>query len=92
MNERMGEWMNEWKLFFLVFGNVEPAVEWYWQGKTEGLGEKPVPVPLCPPQIPLDCPGREPGRRGERPATNRLSYGTDHTRDYDDVLLELGAV
>jgi hypothetical protein len=22
------------------------------RGKTEGLGEKPVPVPLCPPQIP----------------------------------------
>jgi hypothetical protein len=28
------------------------TVEWYWQGKTEGLGEKPVPVTLCPPQIP----------------------------------------
>jgi hypothetical protein len=27
-------------------------VEWYWQGKTEELGGKPVPVPLCPPQIP----------------------------------------
>jgi hypothetical protein len=27
-------------------------VEWYWQGKTEVLGEKPVPVPLCLPQIP----------------------------------------
>jgi hypothetical protein len=27
-------------------------VEWYWQRKTEELGEKPVPVPLCPPQIP----------------------------------------
>jgi hypothetical protein len=23
----------------------------YWQGKTEEPGEKPVPVPLCPPQI-----------------------------------------
>jgi hypothetical protein len=23
-----------------------------WQGKTEELGDKPVPVPLCPPQIP----------------------------------------
>jgi hypothetical protein len=28
------------------------TVEWYWQGKTEQLGENPVPVPLCPPQIP----------------------------------------
>jgi hypothetical protein len=27
-------------------------VEWYWQGKTEELGEKSAPVPLCPPQIP----------------------------------------
>jgi hypothetical protein len=33
------------------------TVEWYWQMKTEELGEKPAPVPLCPPQI----PGREPG-------------------------------
>jgi hypothetical protein len=27
-------------------------VEWYWQGKTEELGGKPVPVPHCLPQIP----------------------------------------
>jgi hypothetical protein len=27
------------------------VVEWYWQGKTEELGGKLVPVPLCPPQI-----------------------------------------
>jgi hypothetical protein len=27
-------------------------VEWYWHGKTEELGENPVPVPLCPTQIP----------------------------------------
>jgi hypothetical protein len=26
--------------------------EWYWQAKTKVLGEKSVPVPLCPPQIP----------------------------------------
>jgi hypothetical protein len=32
------------------------AVEWYWQGKTEGLGEKPVPVPLCMTQIPHGLP------------------------------------
>jgi hypothetical protein len=23
-------------------------VEWYWQEKTELLGEKSVPMPLCP--------------------------------------------
>jgi hypothetical protein len=27
------------------------TVECYWQGKAEELGEKPVPVPFCPPQI-----------------------------------------
>jgi hypothetical protein len=26
-------------------------VEWYWQGNTEVLGGKPVPVSLCTPQI-----------------------------------------
>jgi hypothetical protein len=32
-------------------------------------------VPLCPPQIPRDW-GSNPGRRGGKPATNRLSYAT----------------
>ena len=27
-------------------------VEWNWKGKPEVRGEKPDPVPLCPPQIP----------------------------------------
>jgi len=27
-------------------------VEWCWQEKTEVVGESPVPLPLCPPQIP----------------------------------------
>jgi hypothetical protein len=38
---------------------------------------KPAPVPLCPPQIPHDLTwARTPGRRGGKPATNCLSYGT----------------
>jgi hypothetical protein len=37
---------------------------------------KSAPEPLCPPQIPLDqTPGSNPGPRGGKPATNRLSYG-----------------
>jgi hypothetical protein len=46
-------------------------------GENRQLGEKPVPVPLCPPQTPhgLDL-GSNPGLRGERPATNHLSHGT----------------
>jgi hypothetical protein len=27
-------------------------VEWYWHGKAEELIKEPVPLPLCPPQIP----------------------------------------
>ena len=36
-----GRWMNE-------YGAM---VEWYWQGKTEVLGEKHPPLPLCSKQI-----------------------------------------
>lgn len=36
------EWMNE----------CGELVEWQWQGEYELLREKPVPLPLCPPQIP----------------------------------------
>jgi hypothetical protein len=35
-----------------IFPSNGGPVEWNWHGKTELLGEKPVPVPLCPPQIP----------------------------------------
>jgi hypothetical protein len=40
-----------WLVPFIFPCNWAP-VEWNWQGKTEVLEEKPVPVPLCPPQIP----------------------------------------
>jgi hypothetical protein len=37
---------------------------------------KPDPAPLCPLQIPHELdPVWNPGRRGGKPATNRLSYG-----------------
>jgi hypothetical protein len=37
---------------------------------------KPAPAPLYPPQIPIDkTRARTPGRRGGKPATDRLSYG-----------------
>jgi hypothetical protein len=39
-------------IIFCPFPSNGAPVEWNWQGKTEVLGEKPVPVPLCPPQIP----------------------------------------
>ena len=46
-------------------------------GENRQLGEKPVPVPLCPPQISHGLElGSNPSLRGDRPATNRLSHGT----------------
>jgi len=35
-------------------------------GKTKLFEEKPIPVPLCPPQIPygLPCPGVKASRNG----------------------------
>jgi hypothetical protein len=40
-----------WLLLFCSFSSNGAPVEWNWQGKTEVLWEKPVPVPLYPPQI-----------------------------------------
>jgi hypothetical protein len=39
-------------IIFCPFPSSGAPVEWNWQGKTEVLVEKPVPMPLCPPQIP----------------------------------------
>jgi hypothetical protein len=45
-------------------------------GKKEAFGEKPVPVLLCPPQIPHRIPcGSNPHLFIEKPATNHPSYG-----------------
>jgi hypothetical protein len=44
-----------------------------------------VPVPLCPPQTLHACPGTNPGLRGGKPATNRLSYGTAGYENMDVV-------
>jgi hypothetical protein len=37
---------------------------------------KPAPMPLCPPKSHITWLGMNPGCRGGKPATNRLSYGT----------------
>jgi hypothetical protein len=44
---RTHRWSRWWLVFF-VFPCNGATVEWNWQKKTEVLGEKPVPVPLCP--------------------------------------------
>jgi hypothetical protein len=64
---------------------IVPAPGDYDDGEISGImtgrgnrstQRKPAPVPLCPPQTPIFCPDANPGHRGGKPATNRLSYGT----------------
>jgi hypothetical protein len=45
----------------LVIMRMQNLVEWWLAAETEVLGEKPAPVPLCPPEIPYDLTGRELG-------------------------------
>jgi hypothetical protein len=45
---------------------------------------KPTPVPFYTPQIPYYS-GSNPGRRGGKPATNRLSYGTALHTEFDET-------
>jgi hypothetical protein len=55
---------------------MEKLVDRWLTGETEVLGEN---LPQCrfvhhnPHML---CPDANPGHRGEKPATNRLSYGT----------------
>jgi hypothetical protein len=39
--DEIDEWMKEW-MKLMKWMNVEHMVEWYWQGKTEELEDKPV--------------------------------------------------
>jgi hypothetical protein len=68
---------------FVFHCNGAP-VEWNWQGKTEVLGEKPAPVPLCLPHIPHGLTRASAVRRRwltawtmARPNTRSWSYTCD---------------
>jgi hypothetical protein len=55
---------------------VEKQIECRLTGETEVLGENLPQRHSCPSQNPTwPAPGLNPGRRGGKPATNRLSYG-----------------
>jgi hypothetical protein len=69
----------------VTYRPIVPAPGDYDDGEISGMmigrgnrstRRKCAPVPLCPPQTPHDCPDANPGSRGGKPATNRLSYGT----------------
>jgi hypothetical protein len=55
---------------------VEKQMEYRLAGETEVLGENLPQRHFCPSQNPTwPEPGLNPGRRGGKPTTNRLSYG-----------------
>jgi hypothetical protein len=54
---------------------VEQLVEWRLAGETEVLGENRPSATLSTTNTTWPDPGSNPGRRGGKPATNRLSYG-----------------
>jgi hypothetical protein len=63
-----------WRWFaFSIFPSNGSPVEWNWQGKTEVLGEENCPSVTLFTTNPT---WTNPGLRGERPATNRLSHDT----------------
>jgi hypothetical protein len=64
--------------FFSFFQVMVHRLNEIYMGKPKFSGKKTVPVTLCPPQIPYGLSwDRTLGLRGERPAINRLSHGTD---------------
>jgi hypothetical protein len=67
---------------------IEQSVEWALAGESEVLGENLPQRPLStthPTWIDL---GWISGRRGGKPATNGLSYGTAYKTSYDIVSMK----
>jgi hypothetical protein len=63
--------------FFFIFPSNGAPVEWNWQGETEVLGGKTCPSATLSTTNPTWTGlWSNPGLRGERSATNRLSHGT----------------
>jgi hypothetical protein len=63
------------------------AVEWYWQGKTDGLEEKPIPVSLCPQQISHGLTWERTRPSAER--SRRLtSWAVERPRLQDNIEME----
>jgi hypothetical protein len=64
---------------------VEKQKECRLAGETEVLGENLPQRHFCPSQNPTwPDPGLNPGRRGGKPATNRLSYGAAYELHFLD--------
>jgi hypothetical protein len=63
---------------------MEKLVEWL-AGETEGLGEN-LPSAALSTTNPTWCLDANPGSRGRKPATNRLSYVTASTGQYSFII------
>jgi hypothetical protein len=59
-----------------VIMKMENLVEWWLVGETEVLGENLPQCHFVHNKSHMTWSGANPGRRGGKPETNRLSYGT----------------
>jgi hypothetical protein len=71
-----------------VIMNMENLVEWWLAGDTEVLGENLPQCHFVHHKSYMTWPGAKPGRRGGKPGTNRLSYGTANIKRANHILTD----